>query len=258
MISPSLLNPVAVNIAKTLPVTTDPCGRTIYGLVADQDENLVVAKMDYQISDKNSFFGRFMSGDLNQSSTYDGKNPLSINTGAVHDLDYGVYLGRYLSLQPHIGQLLASGGQSSQRCDDTQDNYASWAGFGANIDRRWAGPSSQSRRPARSRSAAGPHLPRGRTVRTYVVGFRRRQPGLRGRIRSASAGASYQQRLNYFSCGNAVGTATFTRSEYRIDSGRLYAGTSHHLCPGHGLRVLHAAILRFAVCPGQLESELRG
>ena len=41
MIAPSLLNPVAVNIAKTFPVTADPCGRTLYGLVADQDENLV-------------------------------------------------------------------------------------------------------------------------------------------------------------------------------------------------------------------------
>src|SRR5262245_22113590 len=36
-ISPSALNPVAVNIAKTLPVSTDPCGRTLYGLVANQD-----------------------------------------------------------------------------------------------------------------------------------------------------------------------------------------------------------------------------
>ena len=66
MIAPSLLNPVAVNIMKTFPVTNDPCGRTLYALVADQDENQYVAKMDWQISDKNSLFGRFMLGDLNQ------------------------------------------------------------------------------------------------------------------------------------------------------------------------------------------------
>jgi len=62
-ISPGLLNPVAVNIAKTLPATADSCGRTLYGLVANQDENLVTAKVDYQISAKNSMFGRYMSGN---------------------------------------------------------------------------------------------------------------------------------------------------------------------------------------------------
>src|SRR3989441_4522129 len=43
-ISPSLLNPVAVNVARTFPVTNDPCGRTLYGLVGNQDEGQVVAK----------------------------------------------------------------------------------------------------------------------------------------------------------------------------------------------------------------------
>src|SRR5712691_3293671 len=79
-ISPSALNPIAVNVAKTLPVSNDPCGRTLYGLVANQDENLVVSKVDYTISPKHSIFGRFMLGRLNTGSTYDGTNPLSINT----------------------------------------------------------------------------------------------------------------------------------------------------------------------------------
>src|SRR5205814_924649 len=57
-ISPGALNPVAVAIAKTFPVTNDPCGRTLYGLVANQDESLVVSKIDYQINAKHSLFGR--------------------------------------------------------------------------------------------------------------------------------------------------------------------------------------------------------
>src|SRR5262245_37841875 len=59
-IDPSLLNPIAVKIAKTFPVSNDPCGRTLYGLVANQDEDQVVAKLDYNISTKQSMFGRFM------------------------------------------------------------------------------------------------------------------------------------------------------------------------------------------------------
>ena len=84
---------MAVNIVKTFPVTNDPCGRTLYGLVANQDEDQVVAKVDYQISPKQSIFGRFMLGRLNQGSTYDGTNPLSINTYGFQDFDYGVNIG---------------------------------------------------------------------------------------------------------------------------------------------------------------------
>src|SRR5579871_1026541 len=40
MISPSLLNPVALNILKTFPTPADQCGRVSFGLVANQDEDL--------------------------------------------------------------------------------------------------------------------------------------------------------------------------------------------------------------------------
>jgi len=70
-IAPTLLNPVAVNIAKTFPVSADPCGRVLYGLVANQDENLYVSKVDYQLSSKHATFGRFMLGKLDTGSTFD-------------------------------------------------------------------------------------------------------------------------------------------------------------------------------------------
>ena len=62
MISPNALNPVAVKIAKTFPVSNNPCGRTLYGLVANQDEDLITSKVDYTINTKHSLFGRFMLG----------------------------------------------------------------------------------------------------------------------------------------------------------------------------------------------------
>src|SRR6266516_5604878 len=40
--SPSALDPVAMNVMKTFPVTDDPCGKTLFGLVANQDEDQVV------------------------------------------------------------------------------------------------------------------------------------------------------------------------------------------------------------------------
>src|SRR5437016_5900619 len=131
-ISPSLLNPVAVNIAKTFPVTDHPCGRTLYGRVADQDEDLVTAKIDYTISPKHSIFGRFMLGNLYTTSTYDGRNPLSINTYGYKDYDYGFNLGStYLIGNNMVNSLRIAANRTN--IAKLNDNYRSWAGFGANV-----------------------------------------------------------------------------------------------------------------------------
>ena len=53
-ISPALLNPVALNIVKTIPTPSDASGRLLYGLVANQDENLFSGRVDYQLSSKHS------------------------------------------------------------------------------------------------------------------------------------------------------------------------------------------------------------
>ena len=58
-ISPDQLDPVAVNILKTIPPSSDPCGRTTFSQVANQDEHLIATKVDYQINAQQSLFGRF-------------------------------------------------------------------------------------------------------------------------------------------------------------------------------------------------------
>ena len=63
-ISPTLFNPVALNIIKTLPVTADPCGKTFFGFDSGQEEHLVVGKVDYQINQKHSIFGRYTLANL--------------------------------------------------------------------------------------------------------------------------------------------------------------------------------------------------
>jgi hypothetical protein len=92
-ISPTLLNPVALNIVKTMPVSADPCGRTIYGYNAGLGEDIYVARIDYQQSQRNTIFGRYSAGHLINESTFDGHNPLSINNYGVHDLNYVIALG---------------------------------------------------------------------------------------------------------------------------------------------------------------------
>ena len=131
-ISPALLNPVALNILKTFPAPINDCGRVLYGLVAKTDEQLVTTKLDWQVSDKHSFFGRYISANLNQGSTYDGKNPLSINQYGVHDLDYGFAFGDTYLISNNLINSLHFGANRTN-VSKINDVYQSWAGFGANV-----------------------------------------------------------------------------------------------------------------------------
>src|SRR5712691_4773624 len=129
-ISPALLNQVTLNLQKTLPQTLDPCGRTSYGYVANQDEHLWVAKVDWQKSQKNSIFGRLVLADLTVASTYDGKNPLSVNQYGVHDLDYSLALGNtYLVGSGIVSSFRVAANRTN--IPKVSDNYKSWHDLGA-------------------------------------------------------------------------------------------------------------------------------
>ncbi len=131
-IAPSQLNPVALAFVKTLPQPTDPCGRTTYGLVANQDENLWVTRVDFQKSEKNSLFGRFSLGDLNIGSTFDGKNPLSVNQYGSADLDYSFAIGdTYLIGTNIVSSFRASASRTN--VVKVSDASKSWQDFGATM-----------------------------------------------------------------------------------------------------------------------------
>jgi hypothetical protein len=62
-IDPALFSPAAMNIARRLPGTDDPCGAITYGAPADDDDWQAVAKIDFQASADHSIFGRYLQSD---------------------------------------------------------------------------------------------------------------------------------------------------------------------------------------------------
>src|SRR5205085_4432154 len=48
-VSPSQFSPAALNIAKRLPTTTDPCGLVNFGVAANQDHRQPLVRVDYQL-----------------------------------------------------------------------------------------------------------------------------------------------------------------------------------------------------------------
>ena len=208
-ISPSLLNTVALNIVKTMPVTTDPCGRVLYGLAAIQDENLGVAKIDYQINEKQSMFGRYTVAQLNVGSTFDGKDPLSLNTFGVNDLDYSITLGHTWVPSPTWVNAFRVGG-SRTNVAKIPDNYASWPSLGANISPLAGNVIAITATP--EFSIGGVSASPGASHNGPLLSFYDDVSWIRGTHQVMFGGSFYRQMLNYFSGPNAIGTPMFDGS----------------------------------------------
>ena len=63
-IAPNLIAPQALALASFLPSTANPCGTTGYGVPNNYNEHQGVAKVDYQLNDKESLFARYYTTHL--------------------------------------------------------------------------------------------------------------------------------------------------------------------------------------------------
>lgn len=81
-VNPALFTTPALNIVSKLPVTNDPCGRITYGAVNISDEYQYIAKIDYQLSDKHSLFGRYLADNITGPAPYELSGGNILTTGA--------------------------------------------------------------------------------------------------------------------------------------------------------------------------------
>ncbi len=64
-IEPARFSPAALNLARRLPSTTDPCGRVVFGTAANRDEAQFVTRLDYQWRQNHTIFGRYIGTSYN-------------------------------------------------------------------------------------------------------------------------------------------------------------------------------------------------
>ena len=79
-------------MAKSFPVGPGPCGNVTYGMVANQTEQMGLAKIDYQISSKQSFFGRYYVTHSIVPSSFTGTE-LSVQNAGTDDEVNSLVLG---------------------------------------------------------------------------------------------------------------------------------------------------------------------
>ena len=128
------LNPAALKIAARLPISlADPCGQVTFGLLNNQNENIIVSRMDYSKTDQNSIFGRFFVAKLTQPTTYDGNNLLTSRFNATNDRVYTVALGNtYLIGSGTVNSFRAS--MTRTAIEKVSDNVGTWSSFGVNAN----------------------------------------------------------------------------------------------------------------------------
>jgi hypothetical protein len=70
-VNPALFSPAALNMARRLPSTTDPCGQITYSGSADSNEGQAVGRVDFQWSANHSVFGRYMATFVKRPPPYE-------------------------------------------------------------------------------------------------------------------------------------------------------------------------------------------
>jgi Carboxypeptidase regulatory-like domain len=80
------------NFASHFPVGPEPCGGVTYTIVANQNEHMGVAKVDYQINSKQSLFVRYFGTHSLQPSSFTGTE-LSVQNAGTDDTVNSLVLG---------------------------------------------------------------------------------------------------------------------------------------------------------------------
>src|SRR5262249_21519952 len=230
-IDPSQLNPAALKFASTLPTAIDECGTVKYGYVANQHEDLYVGRIDWQKSPSNSFFGRFSVGKLNVASTYDGKNPLSINTYGVNDLDYQVAFGNTYLLGSNV---VSAFRLSASRTNivKARDNYASYADFGSNFTPLGGKVISMTVTGGLGFTIGGGAANPGQSHNGPNPSISEDISWLKGSHQFGFGGTLYHQQMNYWSGVNATGSMTFDGTVTGFGLADLLVGNARTFAQG--------------------------
>ena len=96
----SLISPQALAFAKNFPVGSEPCGNATYTQIANQDEHMGLAKIDYQISSKQSFFARYFGTHSYTPSSFTGTE-LSVQNAGTDDEVNSLVLGHTYIFSPN-------------------------------------------------------------------------------------------------------------------------------------------------------------
>ena len=100
-VDPSSFSQQALGILKYIPLSSNPCGKLVYGIPSPENEDQYIGRGDWNISSKHSFFARYFITDLENPPAYNGDLLFTTRAG-VDDRDQSMVIGDTYNLTSTI------------------------------------------------------------------------------------------------------------------------------------------------------------
>jgi hypothetical protein len=97
----STFDPAGKKLATTfVPTSPNPCGQFVFGFLANNPDDQWIGRVDYNISNKHLFFGRYYIYDFTAQSLFDGHNALTTGTPGNQDRSQTMTIGDTYTVSP--------------------------------------------------------------------------------------------------------------------------------------------------------------
>jgi hypothetical protein len=97
----STFDPAGLKLASTyIPLSSSACGLTTFGYLTNNPDNQWIGRVDYIVSSKQTFYGRYFLYDYLALSVFDGHNALTSGTAGNKDRSETMTIGDTYSLSP--------------------------------------------------------------------------------------------------------------------------------------------------------------
>ena len=97
-ISPAQFSPAALNLASKLPKPSNDCGQSFFDRKTESTEHLPIARVDYQLNNSHSIYGRYQLAQYSSKPDADPNNVLAYANGAFDDTVHSFVAGDTLLL----------------------------------------------------------------------------------------------------------------------------------------------------------------
>jgi hypothetical protein len=94
-------DPAGLKLASTyIPISSSPCGLTTFGYPANNPDNQWIGRVDYVVSSKQTFYGRYFLYDYTAESVFVNNNALTTGTAGNKDRSETMTIGDTYSISP--------------------------------------------------------------------------------------------------------------------------------------------------------------
>jgi hypothetical protein len=83
-----------------IPTSTDPCGKYLFGYLANNPDDQWIGRVDYNVSSKQQLYGRYFIYDFLALSLFDGHNALTTGTPGNQDRSQTMTIGDNYTFSP--------------------------------------------------------------------------------------------------------------------------------------------------------------